>query len=117
MTPSKKGISYPLQLVNGGLKTSTDFDLIREAIASILETRLGERIMRLEFGTPSYIFESVQKPEVICEQIRIALVTQISEVDSFQVGGEINEDGVMQVRILWTVESIQQPPIQYQLIL
>ena len=114
--PIKRGLRYPIQLINGGLAVSTDFDLIKEAIFSVLETRLGERIMRVaSYGTPSYIFETIQDPNVICEQIRISLATQIPEVESFNVTGAINEDGVMNVRIEWTADSIDQPPIQYRL--
>ncbi len=111
----RRGISYPLTIINGGLAVSTDFDLIKEAIFSVLETRIFERVMRPQFGTPSFIFETIQDPNVICEQIRISLVTQIPEVESFNVTGSISEDGIMQVQIFWGVDGIDQPPIGYRL--
>lgn len=116
MSPVKRGIRYPLTLKNGGLAISEDYDLLQEAIFSVLETRIGERIMRVDsYGTPSYIFETIQNPALICEQIRLSLVTQIPEVESFSVTGVIAEDGVMDVRIEWTADDIPQPPIQYRL--
>jgi hypothetical protein len=111
----KRGIRYPLQIVNGSLAVSTDFDLLREAIFSVLETRPLERVLALSYGTPSYIFDTIRDPGVICEQIRISLATQIPGVDSFSVTGSIAEDGVMDVQVKWTVDSIEQPPIGYRL--
>lgn len=115
MSPIKRGLRYPLTIINGGLAVSTDFDLIKEAIFSVLETRIFERVMRGNYGTPSFIFETIQDPNVICEQIRISLATQIPELDEVNVTGSISEDGVMQVQILWRVDGIDQPPIGYRL--
>jgi phage baseplate assembly protein W len=113
--PTIRSLQHPLTIRNGGLATSEDFDVLRQSIDSVLSTRLFERVMAVDYGTPSYVFEIVQDPGVICEQIRISLATQIPEVDSFSITGQINEDGVMDVRIEWTADSVPQPPIQYRL--
>lgn len=113
----RRGFQYPLTLSNGGLAVSTDFDLLKEQIYSVLETRPLERVMATDYGTPSFIFESVQDAGVICEQIRLSLRTQIPEVEDFRVTGSIAEDGVMDIQIYWVADSIDQPPIAYKLTL
>ena len=46
----KRGLTYPLQIVNGRLAVSTDLALVEEQIVSVLETRPFERVMRSDYG-------------------------------------------------------------------
>lgn len=53
-----QGISYPFQLSGGGLKLSSDADLVREGILSLIQTRLLEHVMRNFYGTEDFLFEA-----------------------------------------------------------
>lgn len=110
-----RGLSYPLQIVNGGLKTSTDLDLIRESIYSVIDTIPSERVLQYVYGTPNLIFDAVPSFSVTLEIIRQALQTQIPDVSSFEVTGDIDEEGIGTVQINWTIDDLPQVPIQYQL--
>lgn len=110
-----RGLSYPLRLINGGLATSTDLDLIKESIFSVLETIPSERVMQYTYGTPHLVFDAVRDFTIVLEIIRQALESQIPEVDRFDISGNLDEEGVGRVEIQWTVEDLPQVPIQYQL--
>ena len=75
-----RGLSYPLQINGGGLKISSNSDRIYEQILEVLETRVGERIMRQFFGIPDLIFESFSEDllrNTIIKQIRESLPIEI----------------------------------------
>lgn len=110
-----RGLSYPLRLINGGLAVSTDLNLIKESIFSVLETIPSERVMQYPYGTPHLVFDTVPTFGVVLEIIRQALETQIPEVTRFEILGDIDEEGVGRVTINWEVDSLPQVPIQYQL--
>jgi phage baseplate assembly protein W len=105
-----RGLAYPLQVFNGSLKLSEDFDTIRDAIFGVLETRPTERIMRSQFGCPDFIFDAVTQPQVVLSRIKVALVEQIPDV-GFEVTGNIKEDGGFNVRIEWSIADVPQPSI------
>lgn len=105
-----RGIAYPLQVFNGSLKLSEDFNCIRDAIFAVLEVRPGELVMRQQFGTPDFIFDAVAQPQVVLSRIQVALEEQIPDV-SFGVTGNIQEDGGFSVRLEWSVADVPQPPI------
>lgn len=109
-----RGLTYPLQVKNGSLKLSEDFDTIRDAIFSVIETHPGERIIRQRFGCPDFIFEAVAHPQAVLARIQVALEEQIPDVE-FEVSGSIDEDGVMSVTIKWSIDEIPQPPISLEL--
>ncbi|PHJ59606.1 hypothetical protein VF14_09045 [Nostoc linckia z18] len=105
-----RGLAYPLQVFNGSLKLSEDFDTIRDAIFGVLETRPTERIMRQQFGCPDFIFDAVAQPQVVLARIKVALEEQIPDVE-FAVTGSIQEGGGLSVRIEWSIGEVPQPPI------
>jgi phage baseplate assembly protein W len=109
-----RGISYPLNITNGSLQLSYDIETIRDAIFSVLETRPTERVWRADFGTPDFIFESIQNPEIVVSRIKVVLEEQISGVE-FEVKGNIQEDGAMQVQIYWQINGTLQTPIDFEL--
>ncbi len=114
--PFRRGVSYPLAIVDGRLQLSSDLTLVREAIIQVLETRPSERVMRpTTYGTPDYTFTTTSDFQVQVEQIRIALDTQILAVDKFIVTGRLGEDGVGWVEVQWVVLGIPQPPINFEL--
>lgn len=112
---TNRGITYPLALENGGLKVSSDYDLLRESIYSVLETRPGERIMRPTYGTPDLVFQAIANIAVVAEQVRISLDNQIPQVD-FEVVGTVDEGGAITLMVNWTVGALPQTPIYYRLL-
>ncbi len=115
--PSKRGISYPLDLDgNGHLATSTDFDLVREHIVSVIETRPFKRVMRLTYGLPDQTFNVIQ-PEVIDAKIALAIESEVKEIEELRVFGEwlASEDGVYNVGIFYSLNGIPQPKIELSL--
>lgn len=109
-----RGITYPLTIKNGSLQLSQDIDTIRDAIFAVLEVRPGELIMRPSFGCPDFVFESVQNPQIVLSRIKVALEEQIPDVE-FDLSGDINSDGALQVRINWKANEQMQPPIDFEL--
>ncbi len=115
--PSKRGISYPLSITNGNLTVSTDLDLVKEHIISVLETRPFERVMRLDYGTPNAVFSVIQ-PEIIDAKIASAIEKEVTEVEELRVQGEWynGEDGLYNVNIYYTVRGIPQPALSLTLV-
>jgi hypothetical protein len=105
-----RGLAYPLQVFNGSLKLSEDVDTIRDAIFGVLETRPKERIWRSQFGCPDFIFDAVQHPQAVLSRIKVALEEQIPDV-VFEVTGDIQDSGVFNVRVEWSIDEVPQPPI------
>ena len=64
LSPSIRGITYPLQVLNGNLQTSVDFALITQQIRSIVETRYFERVMRAEYGIGDYVLEILDPGQI-----------------------------------------------------
>jgi hypothetical protein len=114
--PLIRGFAYPLTLENGGLKTSTDLDLIRESIYSVLETRPFERVMRSRYGTADLVFDAYASAGVIAERVRQSLELQIREA-SFEVLGTLLDSGEASLEIRWSVATLPQPAIRYKLFL
>lgn len=47
-----KGIKFPFQVnQNGGIALSSDSEHLAEALRSLLSTRVGERVMRRDYGS------------------------------------------------------------------
>ncbi len=114
--PSKRGITYPLNIIDGNLAVSTDLDLVREHIISVLQTRPFERVMRLDYGTPDEVFSVIQ-PEIIDAKISSAIEREVTELSDLRVQGEWynGEDGFYNVDIYYTVAGKPQPPLSLTL--
>ena len=113
-TPTKRGLAYPLALVNGGLALATDAELKRGEVISVLQTRPFERVMRPTYGTPDYVFDSVPVPAAVAGQIQSALENQVDGV-TFALEGDIDEAGDYGLTVAYAVNGIEQPVIQYVL--
>jgi len=103
-------LSYPLQIKDGGLQVSSDVDVIRESIYSVLETRPYERVMRPNYGTPDFIFDSYNNNRIVAELTRIQLERQLPGVD-FEVTGTIDDTGTARLTIQWAVSDVSQTAI------
>ena len=96
--------AYPIQLdSNGRIKLSYDTDCDRDAIFSVLETRPGERIERPTYGTPDFVFEGLTNAVAIPSRVEAALTDQISTVDSFEVTGAVQDEGILTMEISYFV--------------
>jgi hypothetical protein len=115
--PAKRGLTFPLQIADGGLAVSTDLDLVREHIVSVLLTRPFERVMRLDYGMPDQVFSVVQ-PEIIDAKIAAAIEREVTEIENLRVRGEwyAGEDGLYNVNIYYTLNGVPQPPLELSLI-
>lgn len=86
-----KSIAYPLIITNGSLAFSTDINIIVDRIFSVLETRVGERIERpVQYGTPSFIFDTVNNVTLILARIEVALLEQIPELKQLNLSGSVS---------------------------
>lgn len=116
--PSKRGLTFPLQLDgNGNLAVSTDYDLVREHIVSVIQTRPFERVFRADYGLPDQTFNVVQ-PEIIDSKIAKAIEKEVTEVEDLRVYGSwiASEDGVYNVSIFYGLNGVPQPPLELSLV-
>lgn len=117
LSPSIRGITYPLTVSNGNLATSTDYELVTQQIRSVIETRYYERVMRAEYGIGDYVLE-VMDPSLICSSIQYSILqnvdglTDLSVLGDWQTGGE---DGLFIVSITYAVNGVPQPPLTFTL--
>lgn len=99
-----RGISYPLEISNGGLKVSANSDRIYEQVREIIETRIGERIMRQFFGTPDLIFQSFSE-----DILRNNLTKQIEESLPVEIDTDIDislsDNGTAVIYINWSLNG------------
>ena len=117
LSPSIRGISYPLTVVNGNLATSTDYSLITQQIRSIVETRYYERVMRAEYGIGDYVLE-ILDPGLINSAIQYSILQNVEGLSDLSVLGDWitnGEDGLYRVFIQYVVNGVPQPPINYTL--
>ncbi len=112
--PQIQGLTYPFIVVDGGLGVSSDVDLIRQQIFSVLETERYERVMNPAYGLPDFLFDSPSNDSVVPAQISIALSREVPSVD-FQVTGSIDDGGDYRVTVGWAIDDIPQPPLFFAL--
>lgn len=114
---SIRGLSYPLQVSNGGLQLVEDDSIIEQQIISVLETRPFERIMRADYGLPDHIFETAQ-PTEIDAKIYEAIINQVSGIEDLSVAGnwDNGDGGAYTVNVLYTVRGVPQPPLTLSLV-
>ena len=96
---------------------STDFDLVREHIVSVILTRPFERVMRLDYGMPDQVFRVIQ-PEIIDAKIAAAIEREVTEIEDLRVQGEwyAGEDGLYNVNIYYTLDGVPQPTLELSLV-
>jgi len=83
-----RSIAYPLRIKNGSLDFSADVQIIIDRIFSVIETRVGERIEHpISYGTPSFIFDTVNNVTLILARLEVALLEQIPELSRLNLSG------------------------------
>ena len=117
LTPSIRGLTYPLTVTNGNLSTSTDYSLVAQHVRSVVETRYYERVMRSDYGIDDFVL-SVLNPAQINTSIRLSVEANVAEVEAVSVQGDWlteGENGVYKIEISYTVDGVPQPPLTFSL--
>jgi hypothetical protein len=117
LSPSVRGISYPLSVANGNLTTSTDYALITQQIRSVIETRYYERVMRAEYGIGDYVLE-ILDPGQINSAIQYSILQNVAGLTDLSVIGDWRsqgDDGLYRVFIQYAVNGVPQPPLNFTL--
>jgi hypothetical protein len=117
LSPSVRGLTYPLTVSSGNLATSTDYGLVSQHIRSVLETRYFERVMRSDYGIGDYVLEVID-PGQINSAIQYSILQNVEGLSDLSVLGDWitnGEDGLYRVFIQYAVNGVPQPPINYTL--
>ena len=117
LSPSIRGLTYPLRAVDGNLSTSVDYALITQQIRSVIETRYFERVMRAEYGIGDYVLE-VMDPGQINSAIQYSIIQNVSGLSELSVLGDWKtggDDGLYVVFIQYSVNGVPQPPMNFVL--
>lgn len=116
-SPSVRGISYPLRIVNGNLAVSEDYSLITEQIRSVVETRFFERVMRADYGVGDHTLD-VLDPGLINSEMQTSISTYVKNLTSLSVIGDWltqGEDGIYSVSITYSINGVPQAPLNFSL--
>ena len=117
LSPSIRGLTYPLTVVNGNLSTSVDYADITQQIRSVLETRYFERVMRAEYGIGDYVLE-ILDPGQINSAIQYSILQNVAGLSELSVTGDwitSGDDGLYRVFIQYAVNGVPQPPLNFAL--
>lgn len=112
-----RGISYPLRIENGNLAVSTDYSLKAQQIRSVIETRFFERVMRADYGVGDHTLE-VMNPGQINSEFQTSIAKEVEGLTSLAVSGDWitgGDDGIYRVFIVYSVDGIPQPPVNFSL--
>lgn len=117
LSPSLRGITYPLTVENGNLATSTDYALVTQQIRSVLETRYYERVMIADYGIGDYVLE-VMDPGQINSAIQYAILQNVDNLSNLSVQGDWRtngDNGLYNVFITYSINGTPQPPLNFTL--
>jgi hypothetical protein len=117
LSPSVRGITYPLTVSNGNLATSTDYSLTTQQIRIVIETRYYERVMRAEYGIGDYVLE-ILDPGQINSAIQYSILQNVAGLTDLSVTGDWRsrgDDGLYRVFIQYAVNGVPQPPLNFTL--
>ena len=111
-----RGLAYPLEVVNGQLKTVNDLEVVEQNIIEILETRPTERVMRTTYGFDPKIFNTLE-PNAINARIHRAIVEEVKAVSHLEVVGRVDpsDSGTYQVTLKYSVKGVPAPPLNLNL--
>lgn len=117
MSPTIRGISYPLTIINGNLATSTDYVLVAEQIKSVIETRFFERVLRADYGVSDHTLD-VLDPGLINSEFQTSILEYVDGLSNLSVIGDWitdGDNGLYRVFITYEVNGQPQAPIDFSL--
>lgn len=114
--PYIRGLAYPLEVVNGQLKTVDDFKVVEQNIIEILETRPTERVMRATYGFDPKIFNTLE-PNAINARIHRAVTNEVKSISQLEVIGRVDpsDSGTYSVTLKYSVQGVPAPPLNLSL--
>lgn len=96
---------FPFGIKNGSLQIVGDSQsLIEQQILSVLLTKRGERVMRPNYGTGELLFNST----VDTSELTLALYRDVTTLKNVRVDSIIEESGITQVKIFYTLADTDQ---------
>jgi hypothetical protein len=117
LSPTIRGITYPLTVSNGNLATSVDYDLVVQQIRSVIETRYYERVMRADYGIGDYVLE-ILDPTQINSAIQTSIYENVNGLTGLSVVGDWitdGDNGLYTIYIEYEVNGVPQPPLNFTL--
>lgn len=117
VSTSVRGIAYPLSVSNGNLSVKTDYELKAQEIRSVIETRFFERVMRADYGVGDHTLE-IMNPSQINSEFQTSIMQEVKNLTALDVSGDWiteGEDGIYKMFIVYSIEGIPQPPLQFTL--
>lgn len=117
LSPSVRGLKYPLTVINGNLATVTDYADVTQQIRSVLETRYFERVMRADYGIGDYVLE-ILDPGQINSAIQYAILRNVEGLTALNVNGDWitqGDNGLYTVFIEYEIDGVPQPPLNFSL--
>ena len=117
LSPTIRGITYPLTVSEGNLATSVDYALVSQQIRSVIETRYYERVMRADYGIGDYILE-ILDPTQINSAIQTSIYENVNGLTGLSVVGDWRTDGdngLYTIYIEYEVNGVPQPPLNFTL--
>ena len=114
--PFIRGLAYPLVVVDGQLKLTTDLNVVEQNIIEILETRPTERVMRATYGFDPKIFNTLE-PNAINARIHRAVIEEVKAVSHLEVTGRVDtlDTGTYNVTLKYSVQGVPAPPLNLSL--
>ena len=117
LSPTIRGITYPLTVSNGNLATSVDYELVSQQIRSVIETRYYERVMRADYGIGDYVLE-ILDPTQINSAIQTSVYENVNGLTNLSVLGDWitdGDNGLYTIYIEYEVNGVPQPPLNFTL--
>jgi hypothetical protein len=114
MTTLLRGLSFPLEIVDGNLKTNTDAELISDHIIHFLLCEVGENPMRLSYGVNSILFNSNSNFDEYSADVARRLEKEIPQAN-FIVTGSLGDEGEALLDIQWTYLGASQESLQLRI--
>lgn len=117
LSPTVRGLAYPLRVSNGNLATDTDYTNVTQQIRSVIETRYFERVMRAEYGIGDYVLE-IMDPGQINSALQFSILQNVAGLSSLSVSGDWitgGDDGLYKVFIEYDINGVPQAPLNFTL--
>ncbi|MDZ7922522.1 MAG: hypothetical protein U5M23_00365 [Marinagarivorans sp.] len=106
-----QGLAYPLALDGkGNLMTACDEKLIGNHIISMLEIEPKENPMRPTYGIDGTLFASQRSTAAYSAYVARHLKERVPQAD-ISVSGQVNDDGSLDLLVLWRYDGVAQNSI------